>query len=73
MKMPNRSACARSCSFFETHVAMEATIETRPATSETSEISFKFSEFKLVFIGVFYLFREILGGFSQLVVYVLSR
>jgi hypothetical protein len=50
MKMPNLSACARSWFLVESHVAIEAAIEKRPAASEACESSFKFTLSSDVFI-----------------------
>jgi hypothetical protein len=50
MKMPNLSACARSCSLVESHVTIEAAIEKRPAASEACESSFRFPLSSGVFI-----------------------
>ena len=41
--MPNLSACARSWFLVESHVAIEAAIEKRPAASEACESSLRFS------------------------------
>ena len=53
MKMPNLSACAGSCFLVESHVAIEATIEKRPAASEACDSSLRFPLSSDVFILIF--------------------
>jgi hypothetical protein len=53
MKMPNLSACARSCFLVESHVAIEAAIEKRPAASEACDSSLRFPLSSVVFILIF--------------------
>jgi hypothetical protein len=53
MKMPNLSACAGSCFFVESHVAIEAAIEKRAAASEACDSSLRFPLSRDVFILIF--------------------
>jgi len=53
MKMPNLSACAGSCFLVESHVAIEAVIEKRPAASEACDSSLRFPLSSDVFILIF--------------------
>ena len=53
MKMPNLSACAGSCFLVESHVAIEAAIEKRPAASEACDSSLSFPLSSDVFILIF--------------------
>ncbi|MEY2603210.1 MAG: hypothetical protein QOH31_984 [Verrucomicrobiota bacterium] len=53
MKMPNLSACAGSCFLVESHVAIEAAIEKRPAANEACDSSLRFPLSGDVFILIF--------------------
>jgi hypothetical protein len=53
MKMPNLSACAGSCFLVESHVAIEAAIEKRPAASEACDSSLRLPLSRDVFILIF--------------------